>query len=106
MPTADHTIFDRLAGYRDITLLGSLPAAFFAPLLRFCLYPLLLLLSSNLHTQQHRSMAVAALDIAKECMARWVGRSDLHANMDGENGGGIPHLVRDVLAPRTLEWGT
>ena len=49
---------------------------------------------------------MAALDIAKECMARWVGRSDLHANMDGENGRGILHLSRDVLAPRTLEWGT
>ena len=48
---------------------------------------------------------MAALDIAKEWRGE-VGRSDLHANMDGENGRGISHLVRDVLAPRTLEWGT
>ena len=27
-----------------------------------------------------------------------VGRSDVHANMDGENGRGIPHPLRDVPA--------
>ena len=87
----------------EILPLGLLAGCFFAPLLRFCLYlpPPSIFQSAHAATPQYGRPRYC------QRVHGEVGRSiGPHANMDGENGRGILHLSRDVLAPRTLEWGT